>query len=230
MNCLEFHRAKLADPRRLPLEAQAHAAQCAACAAFASSVDEAERDLERTLATPVPDGLADRILLRVHGARPAWRAWALAASVVLAIAIGLATLLYPTPAGEHYAREAIAHVVAEPESFTKVNAADARALEDLVRASGGRVRAPLGTVRYVKLCPMENGGTGWHIVFETSEGLATLLLVPQHGLAGLQRAASSDWSALARPTRRGYYAVVTPSAEKTARIDRLVRERIDWDA
>src|SRR5712691_6248359 len=105
MNCLEFHRMKLADPHRLPPEAQAHAAQCAACATFARSIDEAERDVERALATPVPEGLADRVLLHVHGARPAWRVWALAASIVLAIGIGLAALLSPAPAGEHYARQ-----------------------------------------------------------------------------------------------------------------------------
>jgi len=229
MNCLEFHRAKLADPRRLPLEAQSHAAQCAACAAFANSVDEAERDVERALAAPVPEGLADRILLRVHGARPAWKVWALAASIVLGIGLGVAALLYPTPAGEHYAREAIEHVIAEPESFTTVHLADVPSLDELIRTSGGRLKAPLGNVRYVKLCPVE-GGTGWHIVFETPEGLATLLVIPGQPLGTTQHASSAEWSALARPTRRGYYAVVTPSAQKTSHVDQLIRERIDWDA
>ena len=229
MNCLEFHRLKLADPHRLPPEAQAHAAQCAACAAFASSVDEAERDLERTLATPVPEGLADRILLRVHGARPAWRVWALAAGVVLAIAIGLSTMLYRPAPAEQYARQAIEHVAMEPESFHKVNAGDAHALGELLRASGARLKAPLGAVRYVKLCPVDTG-TGLHIVFETPEGLATLLIVPGQPLAKLEQASSPDWNALARPAGRGHYAVVTPSAQATAQVDRLIRERVDWGA
>ena len=81
MNCIDFHRAKLAHPRHLPAAAHEHAAQCAACAAFARSVDESERDLERSLATPVPDGLAERILLGVQARRPARRRWALAATV-----------------------------------------------------------------------------------------------------------------------------------------------------
>jgi len=229
MNCLEFHRAKLADPRRLPPEAQAHAAQCGACAAFASSVDQAERDLERTLATPVPEGLADRILLRVHGARPAWRVWALAASVVLAIAIGLSTMLYRPAPAEQYARQAIEHVAMEPESFHKVNVGDAQALGELLLASGARLKAPLGAVRYVKLCPVDTG-TGLHIVFETPEGLATLLIVPGQPLAKLEQASSREWNALARPAGRGHYTVVTPSAQATAQVDRLIRERIDWGA
>src|SRR5258706_134775 len=57
MNCLEFHREKLADPRRLSAEAQAHAHACASCAAFARSVDESDQGLEEVLASPVPDGL-----------------------------------------------------------------------------------------------------------------------------------------------------------------------------
>ena len=229
MNCLEFHRLKLADPHRLPPEAQAHAAQCAACAAFVISVDQAERDLERTLATPVPEGLADRVLLRVHGARPAWRAWAIAASVVLAITLGVTALLYQPASADHYALRAIEHVAMEPESFTTVHLADVPSLDELIRTSGGRLKAPLGNVRYVKLCPVD-GGTGWHIVFETPEGLATLLVIPGQPLGTTQHASSAEWSALARPTRRGYYAVVTRSAQKTSHVDQLIRKRIDWDA
>ena len=186
-------------------------------------------DVERTLATAVPEGLADRILLRVHGARPAWKVWALAASVVLAIGLGVTALLYQPASAQHYAQQAIEHVAMEPESFTTVHLADVPSVDELIRTSGGRLKAPLGKVRYVKLCPVESG-TGWHIVFETPEGLATLLVIPGQPLGTTQHASSAEWSALARPTRRGYYAVVTPSAQATAQVDRLVRERIDWDA
>ncbi len=230
MNCLDFHRAKLADPRRLCEEARSHVQTCPDCAAFARGVDEGERRLEEALASPVPDGLADRIILRSRSKGPAWRAWAMAAGVVLAVVAALFYAGQSRHAADQYARLAIEHVVTEPESFSMLNAAEAPPVAELVRASGGRLKAPLGSVRYVKLCPMEQGGTGWHIVFETSEGLATLLIVPGQAPAGTQRASSAKWSALAQPTPRGYYAVVTSSASSTARVDRLVRERIAWDA
>lgn len=229
MNCLEFHRAKLSDPHRLAAEAQAHLAQCAACSAFARSIDESERDLEQALAVRVPEGLADRVLLRAHGARRRWRAWALAAGLVLAVALGAALLVYEPPAAQRYARQAIEHVAMEPESFTTVRDSDPRELARLIRVSGGKLKAPLGAVRYVQLCPVEKG-TALHIVFDTPEGLATLLIVPGQSLRRLEHAASGEWAALARPAGRGYYAVVTPSAQTTATIDRLVRERIDWGA
>jgi hypothetical protein len=230
MNCLEFHREKLADPRLASREAQAHAAQCAACREFAQGVDDTERELQQVLAVPVPEGLADRVLLGVRGNRPKWKTWALAASIVAAVALGFAAVTLRSPAEDQYARLAIEHVALEPESFTELHGANLQGLGEMIRTSGGgRLKASLGAIRYVKLCPVD-GGTGWHIVFETPEGLATLLIVPGKPPAALQRASSGEWNALVRPTRVGYYAVVMPSAAKTAQVDRLVRERIDWDA
>jgi hypothetical protein len=226
MNCLEFHREKLADPRRLSPEARSHAQTCASCDAFARSVDETERGLEQALATPVPEGLADRIILRSRTRNRTWRAWALAAGIVLAIAAGFAGL---RPGEDRYARLAIEHVVMEPESFTTMRNAGPEAFRAAVQQFGATVRQPLEHVRYVTLCPVE-GGFGWHVVFETPDGLATLILVPGKPMQTEQKASTGAWSAVARPAKQGYYAIVTSSQAATARAERLLRERVDWDA
>jgi hypothetical protein len=226
MNCLEFHREKLADPHRLSPEARSHAQTCASCGAFARSVDEAERGLEQALATPVPEGLADRIILRSRTRNRTWRAWALAAGIVLAVAAGFAGL---RPGEDRYARLAIEHVVMEPESFTTMRNAGPEAFRAALQAFGGSLKQPLENVRYVMLCPVE-GGFGWHVVFETPEGLATLILVPDKPLHVVQQASTRGWNALARPAKNGYYAIVTSSSAATARAERLLRERVDWDA
>lgn len=227
MNCLEFRRAKLSDPRRLAADALAHLAGCAACAAFACEVDDVERALDDALHVPVPEGLADRVVYRARGARPAYRAWALAAGIVLAIALGLSLWnLRPAPSGE-YARHAIEHVAMEPESFSTLRNADAKALQVVLQKFGATLKAPLGEVRYIRLCPFE-GTLAWHIVFESSEGQATLLLVPGKPLRAGETAAAGGWSALVRPVRTGHYAVVTTSAESAHRFDRKLRENVDW--
>jgi hypothetical protein len=229
MNCLEFHRQKLGDPRRLSAEAQTHAQGCADCLTFARSVDDAEAQLQQGLATPVPEGLADRVLLRVHASgRPAWRAWALAASVVIGVALTF-VLLQTTPSGE-YARLAIEHVVDEPESFRMLYNTEPAVIGEAMRSVGATLKEPIGRVRYVRLCPLEQGGTGWHIVFETPEGLVTLILVPGKHPGSMQVASASGWSALIRPIPHGYYAVVTASSRTTSRADRVIRERIDMGA
>jgi hypothetical protein len=226
MNCLEFRRAKLVDPRRVAPEARAHAAGCQPCTAFAGEVDQTERALDQALLTPVPEGLADRIIFRANSRRPAWRAWALAASVVLAVALGVSAW-DAREAPSQYARLAIEHVVTEPESLTTLRNADPAALLAVMREFGGSLKEPLGSLRYIRLCPVEDG-FGWHIVFETADGLATLILVPGKQLRRQQTAVSGGWNALVQPVGSGYYAIVTASAAYTSRVDRLLRERVEW--
>jgi hypothetical protein len=228
MNCLEFRREKLADPRRLSDPARSHAQGCSACAALAREVDETEQALDRALQTPVPEGLAERIIFRSRKPQPAWRAWALAASLAAAAGVGffLGTSRQPADA---YARLAIEHVVREPESFTTVKEADPQAFQTAVQSLGASVKELPGKIRYIKLCPIEDG-QGWHIVFETPEGPATLILVPGKRLPRIETASSAGWNALARPVRGGYYAIVTDSPAATSSFEKLLRERVIWDA
>ena len=231
MNCLYFHREKLADPRRLSVAAQDHASDCASCLAFAQSVDESEAQIERALATPVPEGLAARVLLqRRNAALPAWRAWALAASIVLGIAVGFNTLKIAGPDPDaKYAAYAIEHVVESPESFTTLLNTGNDALDMAMRSVGGRIKEPLGRVRYIKLCPVGED-FGWHIVFETPQGLATLILVPNRHIGSAKSVFLSGWSALVRPIRKGYYAVVTDSPHATEIVDRQIKTQVEWVA
>jgi len=230
MSCLDFRREKLAEPRRRLSEvAQAHMDGCPACAAFAREVDDSERALDRALQTPVPEGLADRIIFRSRRPRPAWRVWALAASIVLSIALGF-FLGVSRNAPDVYARLAIEHVVMEPESLSTVRNADPEAFRAAVRSFGGSMNELPGKIRYIRLCPVEDG-FGWHIVFETPDGsLATLILVPGKRMPRIETASAGGWSALARPIRGGYYAIVAPTAAATSSFDKMLRERVAWDA
>ncbi len=227
MNCLEFRRVKLADPRRVPEEARSHANDCPACLLFARSVDESEAVLERTLAVPVPEGLADRILLRRSDQRRAsWKALALAASIVLAVAAGVLVTTWETSSANQ-ARIAIEHVLDEPESLTTSYNADPERLAEIVRDLGGNIREPIGRVRYIKRCPVEQG-SGWHIVFETPQGLATLILVSDRPITAAATANLGRWTARVEPIRGGYYALVTDSAESNSTVNKLIKQRVGW--
>jgi uncharacterized protein DUF3379 len=226
MNCLEYRRAKLSDPRRLPPEAQAHERECAQCLAFAREVDEMDASVAETLAVRVPEGLAERVLLRRRPARRRWTPWALAAAVVLATVVALQPFRSAAP--DTYAKLAIEHVAMEPESFTTEQNGDPATLRSVVHSVGGTLKEPIGRVRYIRLCPVEEG-TGWHIVFETPQGPATLILVPDKRIASAADADASGWNALVRPAARGYYAIVTASRESTVAADRLIRQRVDWN-
>jgi hypothetical protein len=227
MNCLEFRRLKLAEPKRMADDARAHASECPACLAFARGVDESEAALERALAVSVPEGLADRVLLRQGGPRRASRrAYALAASLVLAVTALVFVATRETDSANH-ARIAIEHVLEEPESLTSFYNADPERLSAIVREFGGTLREPLGRVRYIKLCPVEQG-SGWHIVFEVPQGLATLILVPDRPIGAAATASLGRFTARVEPVRGGYYALVTDSAGSASEVSKLLKQRIDW--
>ena len=226
MNCLEFRREKLADPRRVSAKAQAHAGGCPTCMAFAREVDETELALDRALLVPVPEGLADRIIFQSRNPHRAWRAWALAAGMLLAVALGL-SFWNTERNSQEYARVAIEHVMMEPESLTTVRQSDPDAFRAIVHNLGGAVKELPGRVRYIRLCPIE-GGFGWHIVFETPDGLATLFIVPGKNPKAVQSASVGGLNAAVHPTRGGYYAIVTASPAATSRFYDSLRESIVW--
>ncbi len=230
MNCLDFRREKLADPRRLSREALAHLGACPACRGFAIEVNENEERLAAALDVPVPEGLAERIILRRRigvgfGYSP--RLWALAATVLLTFAFGFQQ--WKDAASQEYARLAIEHVMHEPESFTSARLADPELFRQVMQTFGGELQAPLGRVRYMKLCPVPEG-TGWHIVFETDEGkLATLILIPARRMkTDSEQARVGGWNAIARPGGQGFYAVITDSPDSLGKVDELVRSRVRW--
>jgi len=227
MNCIEFRREKLADPRHLSVGATAHMEQCAACRGFAIEVDENEARIAAVLDVPVPEGLAERIILRRKSGGASPRLWAMAAAVVLTIGIGFTWWKdYPS---QDYARLAIEHVMHEPESFTSTRLADPQLFQTVMHNFGGELQASLGKVRYMKLCPVPEG-TGWHIVFETEQGeLATLILIPAKRMQSQgEQATVGGWTALARPGGQGYYAVITKSPDTLGKVDELVRNRVRW--
>lgn len=228
MNCLEFRRDKLADPRRLSPEAAAHLDDCAACRGFAAEVDENEARIAAVLDVPVPEGLSERIILRRKtSARFSPRLGMLAASVVLTFAFGI--LQWRDAGSQDFARLAIEHVMHEPESFTTVRSADPELFRRVMHTFGGEMQASLGTVRYMKLCPVPEG-TGWHIVFEAEDGkLATLILIPARRMkTDAEQAQVGGWNAVARPGGQGFYAVIADSPENLAKADELIRQRVRW--
>lgn len=231
MNCLEFRRHKLADPRRLPPEAAAHMDECAHCRDFAAEVDRNEERLAAALAVAVPEGLAERVILNRKMRRRVLQRYsprllALAASVVLTLGIGFSW--WGDFASEEYAREAIKHVMHEPESFTTARIADEEVFRKVMHNFGADLQAPIGRVRYMKLCPVPEG-TGWHVVFETEHGLATLILVPGKSMKVQQaEAALGGWNARAQPGGQGYYAIVTTSPDSLEAVSRMLRQRVRW--
>ena len=226
MSCLDVNRILLAAPRERTASDVAHIFACTACGLLAAASAELDRKLERALAVPVPDSLADRILLGHHWRRRRKLRMMLAAASVLPIAGLVLALLYRPPqalqtVGEkHPAVAAIAEVVRESERAgppgPRVSA------QDDLRRAGLNLPAAEGRAEYVGECHIAGSTACEHIVVTTPRDQANVLLVP--GLPPAKRLLVADrrMVALMNAAPAGGFIVVAASAESATRVETLL--------
>jgi len=227
--CMDLRREKLADPKRLSAAADGHLSECAACRRFAQGIDTMEMRATQVLNVAVPEGLSERVLMRVHrGEKRPWRLWAVAAAFVFSFGIGMVQW-QPRPHTD-YAKFAIEHVMHEPQSFTEHRLADPSQFRLVMANFGGTVKAPIGKVSYMRMCPVPNG-TGWHIVLQTEAGPATLLLIPGKDISDeVIEAKFGGLTARALPGGQGYYAIVAETPAIVDAVEKLMDERVRWNS
>lgn len=225
MNCLEFQRQLNADPRRLSPEAEAHAEGCPACARRLVKQLRLEAQLAQALLVDPPEGLADRVLLatRLDQHRARRPLYALAASLVLALGIGLAL---PVWRAEDLAADSIAHVLREPQ-FLVANETVAR---DRLDAQFARVGAALaGELPAVHAGPCEvPGGDGAHIVLDTPHGRVTVLLIPHRRAPEASSKLDRGLIAVVHTAKRGCYTLVADNARALAYAQALLEKQLRW--
>jgi hypothetical protein len=221
MNCLDFRRCALVNPLQLDEAAREHALACDGCREFLERQRELDAKLYDAIRIPVPDGLADRVLvaqgLRHRGRR--WL-WGLAATVVLAA--GLAGFL-PWLSGNALGREAIAHVKEEPQSFRLVTKHASGLLPAALADQGVKLVVALGEVTYSQLCPMKDQKAR-HLVVATAGGPATLLLMPDdRGWRRRSVVEADGMTAITIPVARGSIAIVAASRSQALAIEQSLR-------
>lgn len=226
MNCLEFRRHKLALPKELDEKHRTHLASCVGCAEFAARADELETRIEAAAQVPVPEGLADRVILR-HKLKSRRRFGLLALAASLALAISLSAVRSFLP-GEEVEQALIAHVAHEPESLKSTAEVPEHRLAAALAEAGGELKAPIGRVVYFNVCPMPGGGKGAHIVLVTPFGRATLLLMPERQQTARGVFNQHGMSATLLSLGRGSIGVVADSPEQLERVSQLLRKQVVW--
>ena len=233
MDCIEFRRVIFADPRARMPEQDAHVAGCAECANLARGMENFEARLYQATNVPVPDALADRILLR--RTNRAWipGVWALAASLVVAVGMsayfygspgtGREQVLAPASVGtSHPAVAAISYVVDhESKLLAEGRSGDPAVMRAALARLGLRLPSSGVNVRYLGKCPVP-GGTGEHVVLETALGRVTLILVPDQPFGPRVLVADRAMTALTVPVRSGGYILVADSVEHVRRIEKVL--------
>lgn len=233
MNCLQFRRAALANPHHPGHEALAHEAECAVCARFYGELRRQEENLYEALCVPVPDGLPDRILLRrARG----WREWlaprlllpALAASLTIAVALGIAWTRTPDLTPEMLAAGIATHVEHEGKALAASTPLPSATLARALRRGGGALLDPRVRTTYADHCPLPGGGEGEHIVFDTPHGKITLIMMPGKKLAQPLRLDRNGVTVSLMPAGEGSVALVTANPQSVLDAESWLRRTLRW--
>jgi hypothetical protein len=223
MNCLEFRRAAGADPQHLTREARVHASECPACARYLAEVLDLDARIARALAVPVPDARASSTVKRSGQMRR--RVFALAASVLVAIGIGVTGWLVLAPSS--LAADVVQHMRDEPQSWSSHTPASEAALEAAMRRGGARFATLPGRIMYVQSCWFR-GHYVPHLVLETDTGPVTLLLLRHESVKTRKDFDEEGYQGVLIPVGAGSIAVLTHGTPLSADLATRVAGLIQW--
>jgi len=209
-----------ADPGATTPELEEHLATCAACARFREEMRALDAEIRRALEGP-PD------IVRPRSGRPSrtWRQWALAASVVLASFAVLAVwLLRPS---DTLAREVVAHVQAEPESWLATQHVNAQDIGQALRGAGVALDVTSDRVMYAQSCWFR-GHYVPHLVIQTARGPATVLILRHEQVRARRSFHEAGMTGLIIPAEHGSIAVLTRGAGDPADIAGHMQHEVHW--
>ena len=183
MNELEVRRQLLADPRRLPQEFQAVVDADPALAALRDDLVRADDAMREMLTRdPVPEGLADRIVLRArYHERSRWGFALAAALVVIAFAV---PMHFGSRDAEQFATTGpaletamIDHVVQGTDELQDNPGIQPAVLRVALSQVGLEARDPGYRIRHLANCIVA-GVEGRHFVVDGPNGIVSFLVLP----------------------------------------------------
>ncbi len=226
MDCLAYRRIKLATPQDASPEIIAHARECRECAAFTRQLEAFEQDMHTTLHIPVPEGLAEKIILRrgkPHWLKASWLPVAAAIVITLAALVALNTL----PSRESFSQQFVDHVLSEPDVIAANADVEADALELAFADFGGKLRSDIGDVKYIGKCQI-GGVASTHVQISTLAGDAALLLRPGRSAEIDTPEVHEGHAVVVVPVPRGSIAIVAATPRQASQIRSLVLASSDF--
>lgn len=227
MTCLDARRELLADPARPPALLRAHLAECETCAAAARRAESDDERLRKALAVPVPEGLADRLLLAqtTRGEQGFRRAFfAMAATVVLSLSAALAWQFGAAPVSDARALEryVVEHIHHEPQALTSTKRVQREAIEAALADYGLVLAGELDHVTFAERCPTPSGA-GLHFVVRTGHGPVTLIYMPGQSIGQRVTVDADGFSGHVAQFRDGALAVVGAPGQALEEVANRVR-------
>ncbi|GAA0712550.1 DUF3379 family protein [Dokdonella soli] len=233
MDCLEFRRLLGSDPRVTDRAAREHLDACPFCADAHARAQAFESRLSNALAVPIPDGLADRILLaqltgtrqreRTNRRRTAWIA--LAAVACMALAIGVVRYERAPPAT--LADLVVQHINGEERDALQLTAAvPAAEVERAFADRGVHLVSVPRDVSYVSECPVGAYRTV-HMVMPENGAPVSVVYVVDHRIADDRDFRRDAMVGREIPIANGTLVLAAQSADRFDAIEHTWRDAIE---
>lgn len=222
MNCQEARLHIGSQPHDMSAALAGHLQQCAACRGFRDEMTMLDGRIRRALELE-PRDLAAVPARKGH----APRVWAMAASLLVAVAAGM--LVWTLRPADTLAAEIVAHVGGEPASWSQREPVPQSALDFVVRDAGIEIDASDGRVVYAHTCVFR-GRTVPHLVVSTAQGPMTVLVLRHERVESPQRFSEDGYTGLLLPSAGGAIAVLArgdADVEKASReIQTIIRSNL----
>ena len=218
MNCSDVHLTLGAEPSATSPELEQHLRECVACARFRTEMLRLDEKIRRALTVDVPQlehsAAPAGPVVQMPVRYPRSRQWALAASVLLAVAVVL--VLWGALPSHSLAADVVSHVVSETIDTPLAGPVDESAVRSVMEQAGLRLDPINPSIVFVRTCFMR-GRLVPHFMVRTSEGMATVMILPDEYVGAAERFEGS-----------GYKGVLIPDAQKGT-IAVLSRAHVDLD-
>jgi hypothetical protein len=209
-----------AQPDAAGHELEEHLLGCDGCRAFREEMRRLNSGIRRALEEPSDI----RVRAAVHR-QPAWREYALAAGVVLAMAVTLAVwLLRPT---DTLARDVVGHVKGEPGSWLSTHNVSAVSIEHALASSGVGLDLASDRIVYVQSCWFR-GHYVPHLVVETTHGPATVLILRHEQVKARDDFREGGMTGVIVPAGEGSIAVLTRGRSPVDDVAAELRGEVHW--
>jgi len=209
-----------ADPGASATELEEHLRDCPACRQFREEMRALDTNIRRALEQP-PERAGARSLV------PAWRPLALAASVLIAMVAVLGVwLLRPS---DTLAREVVAHVREEPDSWLARQHVDAQSIDQALRGAGVKLDITSDRITYAQSCWFRDHYVP-HLVVQTAQGPVTVMILRNQRVSSRRSFHEDGMSGVIVPADQGSIAVLTRGGANVEGVATEMQQDVHWDS
>ena len=216
MSCEHARLMIGADPEGSAPELEQHLQECGSCRQFRTEMRTLEANIRRALERPPASA---------RTVRSTWRPLALAASVLLAM-LGVLSLWLLRPS-ETLARDVVAHVREEPESWLMRQHVDTQSMDEALRGAGVKLEITSDRITYAQSCWFRDHYVP-HLVVQTAQGPATVLILRNLQVKGRETFHESGMNGVIVPAPEGSLAVLTRGGASMDTLVAQLQQDVRW--